>query len=85
MVEYKYPDVESVVAKQDFEVYKHDENIEITETVVIRKGTEGVVESMGWSSVNNFVVSYDICFKQDDSEIDVSISEEKMEELLILS
>lgn len=85
MVNYKYPNVENVEAKQDFEVHKHDENCEITETIVIRKGTKGVVESMGCSSVDGFTVRYDICFKQDDNEIDVGISEGKMEELLTFS
>jgi hypothetical protein len=85
MVEYKYEGIENVEVKQDFEVYKHDDDGDITETVIIKKGTKGVVESMGCSSVNNFLVSYDICFKQDDNEIDTSISEGKMEELLILS
>lgn len=83
MVDYKYSDVENVEAKQDFEVYKHDDNCEITETIIIKKGTKGIVESMGCSSVDNFAIRYDICFKQDDSDIDVGISEGKMEDLLI--
>ncbi|MGG3890002.1 hypothetical protein [Metabacillus fastidiosus] len=85
MVDYKYEDVENIEVKQDFEVYKHDDDGEIIETVIIKKGIKGVIESMDCSSVNNFVVSYDICFTQDDNEIDVSISEGRVEELLILS
>lgn len=84
-MEYKYEDVENVEAKEDFEVYKHDEDGEITDTLIIKKGTKGIVESMGWSSTNNFNVTYDICLKQDDSDIDVSILEGRMEELFILS
>ena len=84
-MEYKYENVETVELKQNLEVYKHDENIEITETLMLRKGVKGEVESMGCSSVDNFVIRYDIRFMQDGDEIIASIPESRMEELFILS
>jgi hypothetical protein len=84
-MEYKYEDVEFIEAKVDFKVNKYDDDAGIIDTLVIKKGSKGVIESMGWSSSDNFRVSYDIMFTQDGNDIDVSIYEDEMEELLILS
>lgn len=78
-MEYKYENVENVVAKRDFEVFRHDENGELVGAVTVPKGCKGIVESMGWSSADNFRISYDIRFVEDDNEIDVAIYEENME------
>lgn len=78
-MEYKYENAENVVAKRDFEVFRHDENGELVGVVTVPKGCKGVVESMGWSSVDNFRVSYEIRFIEDDNEIEVGIYEDDME------
>lgn len=84
-MEYKYEKVESVEAKTDFEVYKHDEDGEVIDTLVIPKGTKGVIESMGWSSTDGFKPHYGILFKTDETEIEVGLYEDKTEEFLILN
>jgi hypothetical protein len=85
MVEYKYENVENVEVKQDFDAWKYNDNGEVTEHILIRQGTKGVVESMNCSGEYGFLVTYDIRFEQDNSEMSVSVSEEKMEDWLILS
>jgi hypothetical protein len=78
-LEYKYENVENVLAKRDFEVFRHDENGELIGVVTVPKGCKGVIESMGWSSVDNFRVSYEIRFIENDNEIEVGIYEDDME------
>jgi len=78
-VKYKYEDIENVVAKQDFEVFKHDENRELVGVVTIPKGCKGIVESMGCSSTDGFRISYDILFVEGETEINVAIYEENIE------
>jgi hypothetical protein len=78
-VEYKYENIENVVAKRDFEVFRNDENGELVGVVTVPKGCKGIVESMGWSSTDNFKVNYAIRFVEDDNEIEVGIYEEDME------
>lgn len=78
-MEYKYENIENVVAKREFEVFRHDENGELEGVVTVPKGCKGVVESMGCSSTDNFRVSYDIRLIEEDNEIDVAIYEEDME------
>lgn len=81
---YKYENVEKVEAKQDFKVNKYQDG-EIIDTLVIKKGTKGVIESMGWSSIDRFVPHYDILFTTDETEIMVCLYEDRMEELLVLT
>ncbi|WP_374718242.1 hypothetical protein [Neobacillus sp.] len=85
MIEYKYKDFEKVEAKKDFKVYKHDENGKITDFLIIKKGTKGVIKSIKCSSVNNFAITYDVCVKQDGSDIDICVYEGSMERLFYLS
>lgn len=75
-MDYKY---ENVVAKRDFEVFRHDENGELIGIVTVPKGCKGIVESMGWSSTDDFRVNYAIRFVEDDNEIEVGIYEDDME------
>ena len=84
MTEYKYENVENVKAKEDFEVYKHDEDGEVIETLTIKKGTEGIVESMGWRSDEGFRIKYDILFSTPETDIEVALLEERMEQFLTL-
>jgi hypothetical protein len=84
-MEYKYENVENVEAKQDFEVYKHDEDGEVIGTLIIKKGTKGIVESMGFSSIDGFRPHYDILFTTDETEIEVGLYEDKMEDFLMLT
>lgn len=79
MVQYKYENAENVVAKRDFEVFRYDENGEVVGVVTIPKGCKGVVELMGLSSTDDFRISYDIRFIEEETEIDVAIYEENME------
>lgn len=84
-MEYKYENVENVEVKQDLEVYKHNDDGEVIDTLIIKKGTKGVIESMGWSSTDSFRSHYDILFTNDETEIEVCLYEDKMEEFLILN
>lgn len=79
---YKYENVENVVAKNDFEVFKYDDNQELVGVATVPKGCKGIVESMGRSSTDNFRASYDVRFIAEDNEIDVAIYEEDFEVLL---
>jgi hypothetical protein len=81
---YKYENIVCVEARKDFKVYGLDDDSgEVYETTVMQ-GTKGVIESMGWSSTDGFRNHYDIAFiEEDGNQVDVSISENEMEELLI--
>ncbi|RKJ71341.1 hypothetical protein D7X33_22345 [Butyricicoccus sp. 1XD8-22] len=78
-MKYKYEDRENVVAKQDFEVFRHDENGKLVGVVTIPKGCKGIVKSMGCSSTDNFRNSYDILFVEGETEINVAVYEENEE------
>lgn len=78
-MEYKYEDVESVVATRDFEIFRHDGEGELVGVVTIPKGATGVVQSMGCNSTDNFKNHYDILFVSENNEIEVSIFEDAME------
>jgi hypothetical protein len=82
---YKYENVETVEAQDDFELYKHDEDGEVIDTVVIKKGTRGIVESMGFSIPGVPEPHYDILFITDSGDINACIYESKMEQLFNLS
>lgn len=85
-MEYKYEDIEKVEAKKDFNVYLHGDEGEIIKILIVKKGTKGIIESMGWSSTDGFRKSYDILFTEEDgNEIEVGIYEDKMEEFLVLN
>lgn len=75
---YKYEEVENVEVKESFEVHKHDDDFEKTETLKIPVGIKGTVVSMGCSSIDNFVNHYDIEFEIDGDIVDVSIYEGNM-------
>lgn len=81
-MEYKYENVEKVIAKRDFEVFRHDDNGELVGVVTVPKGCKGIVESMGWSSTDNFRNCYDVMFSENDNDISVAIYEEDFETLL---
>jgi hypothetical protein len=78
----KYENVENVIAKNDFEVFRYDDNQELEGVVTVPKGCKGIVESMGWSSADNFRVSYDVLFIEGDNEVNVAIYEEDFDVLL---
>lgn len=85
-MKYKYENVETVEVKEDFDVWKHDDDGEVIDHILIKKGTKGVIESMGWSSADGFRPHYDILFTTEDfNEIEVGMYEDKMEQVLILS
>jgi hypothetical protein len=85
-MKYKYEDIENVEAKEDFEVYKYDENGEVVSTLVIKKGTKGVVESMGISLPRDPEPHYDLMFYfEADNEVEVGLYESKMEKFLIFN
>lgn len=79
---YKYENVESVEVKECFEVHTFDENSEITETFKIAKGTQGIVESMGYQT-GDPELHYDILFNTKEyGELDVSLYESNFEKRL---
>lgn len=82
IMECKYENVEKVIAKKDFEVFRHDDDGELIGVVTVPKGCKGVIESMGWSSTDGFRNCYDILFTEDNNEISVGIHEEYFETLL---
>jgi len=83
-MEYKYENIENVEVKQDFEVYKHDEDGELIDTLVIPKGAIGVIESMGCSSTDGFRNHYDFLFTFDGQKVEVGLYEDKIEGFLVL-
>ncbi|MED0705890.1 hypothetical protein [Aneurinibacillus aneurinilyticus] len=86
MVGFKFEDVENVEAKEDFEVYKYDDDGEIIDTLVIKKGTNGVVESMGMYLPRDPEPHYDLIFRlEDGNEVEVCLYESKMEHFLALN
>ncbi|MBH0174731.1 hypothetical protein IHV09_14275 [Fictibacillus sp. 23RED33] len=84
-MDYKYENVENVEVKEDFDVWKYDDDGEVIEHLVIKKGTCGTIESMGCSSTDGFRPNYDIVFQTDiDETVEVTMYEPTMEEVLIL-
>lgn len=81
-MDYRYGNVENVIAKDDFEVFRYDDNQELLGVVTVLKGCKGIVESMGWSSTDSFRATYDVRFIEKDNEINVAIYEEDFEALL---
>jgi len=78
----KYEDVENVIAKDDFEVFRYDDNQDLVGVVTVPKGCKGIVESIGCSSTDNFKICYEVIFSENDNDISVGIYEEDFEVLL---
>jgi hypothetical protein len=85
MPKYKYENVKNVSVKEDFQIHKHDEYYEITETIVLEKGTFGIIESKGCLPIDDFDNHYSIVFNLNGDLIPVTIYEKNMEELLVLN
>lgn len=79
---YKYENVVTVEAKEDFEVHDFDENGEITETFQVKKGMQGTVEWMGYETgdpESNYGITFDT---EAYGELSVSIYESNFEQRL---
>ncbi|GED14842.1 hypothetical protein [Aneurinibacillus migulanus] len=83
MVGYEFENVE---VKEDFEIYEYDDDGEIIDTLVIKKGTKGVVESMGLYLPRDPEPYYDLMFYlEDGNEVDVCLYESEMEQFIALN
>ncbi|MCA1066160.1 nitrogen fixation protein NifZ (plasmid) [Rossellomorea sp. AcN35-11] len=75
-MKFKYENTKQVSAKKEIKAHQ-DKG-----AVVIPKGSNGVIRSMGWSKTKNYRNCYEIQFKVEENELMVIIHEEEMDEQL---
>ena len=83
-MEFKYRNAETVEAKEDFQIYTHDENGEVCGTKTVPKGTIGEVDSMHYSNNEPPEPYYNINFTIDGEELYIALFETSIEELFIV-
>lgn len=80
-MKYKYDFDDKVTSKQELTIYTRDEDTGEEYEQIVPQGAKGVIESMGISSVYNFEPMYDVLFKFDENEVEVTFFEGDLDDV----